>query len=177
MPRRFTSTGPVIAGIGFGVAAGVFLGSYGIGPVVEGSGAASASGDEGVRGEYRKILQQSQIDSAQLNSGESILADLGPRTVDGSLAQRSILVITTAEADKSDVAAIESLLKSAGSESAGTISLSEDFFSPSSADTLESLLTNTLPAGANLSMTDRSLGMHAGEALGAAVFEIGRAHV
>ena len=168
MPRRGMGSGPIIAGAGIGVALGVALGTFAVAPVVDGESSASAYNQ--VREEYRKNLQSSKILEAQMASGDSIISDLAPTTVDGTLVQRPVLVMTTSTAQDGDVSAVQSLLKSSDIVNAGTIELSDGFFKQENADTVESLLANTLPAGATLSTDTMSMGLHAGEALGAALF-------
>lgn len=173
MPRRKTSTAPVIAGVGFGVALGVFVGALGLGPVVAGGGLADGIGGQGsesVREQYRRAMQDKQVLDAQMSSGDAVINDLAPTTVDGTLVGRPVLVIKTSNAQESDVKAIQKLLKSSDMDDAGIIDLSDSFFHQENADKLKSLLANTLPAGAQLSTSAMDAGTHAGEALGAALF-------
>ena len=167
MARRDSNPSILIAGLGFGVAAGVAFGAFGLGPVVAGN---MDSGAEAVREEYRRALQERQIIDAQMASGDSVIADMAPTMVDGTLANRPVLLMTTSNAKDGDIKAVQSLLKSADIVNAGTIDLADAFFHQENADKLKSLLTSVLPAGAQLSATATEVGTHAGEALGAALF-------
>ena len=166
MPQRFSSSGPVIAGLGFGVAVGVAIGAFALGPTVAGS----AGGDDAVRDEFRQVVQDNQVLQAQSKSGDSVVSELSPTMVDGSLAGRPVLVMTTSNAQSNEVDGIKALLASADIENAGTIDLADAFFDQSRADELKSLIANTLPAGAQLSTKQQNMGTHAGESLGAALY-------
>ena len=95
------------------------------------------------------------------------MGDLGRYVVDGSLAQRPVMVVSMPDADDADVKAVKDLLGSADSTDAGSIKLTEKFVAQESADKLLSLVTTTLPAGAKLDKKKIDAGTHAGQALAA----------
>lgn len=80
---------------------------------------------------------------------------------------RPVLLMHTADAEQTDIDDISWLLQRAGAINAGRIQLEDQFFNQDNADQLKSVVTNTLPAGAQLSETQLDPGTHAGEALGA----------
>ncbi|MDO5031641.1 copper transporter [Corynebacterium sp.] len=155
------------AGLGFGAAIGIALGALVIAPNMSGGGSTSAN--EELRQEYRSLVQDQQITEAQVGSADSVVRDLAPYVVDGSLAQRPVLVIATGEADDFEVGQVQKLLKSADSVNAGTITLSDEFFRQESADKLLSLVTSALPAGATLDPKKVDAGTHSGQALASAL--------
>jgi len=165
MARRNTSgrAGWLIGGLGFGVAAGVALGTLVIAPnMPDGPDPAPAREDT-------ETTERAEIAEAQAASADSVIADLAGSAVADTLTDRPVLVIRTADAVEEDVAGVQSLLADASAIDAGTITLSESFLNADGADQLKSIVANTLPAGAQLSEDRLDPGVHAGEALGSAL--------
>ncbi|TRX39087.1 copper transporter [Corynebacterium hesseae] len=157
----------IITGLGFGAALGIALGTLVIAPNMDsGSGPGGESTSE-VREKYGKLVVENNIAEAQLDSADSVMGDLGRYVVDGSLAQRPVMVVSMPDADDADVKAVKDLLGSADSTDAGSIKLTEKFVAQESADKLLSLVTTTLPAGAKLDKKKIDSGTHAGQALAA----------
>lgn len=157
----------IITGLGFGAALGIALGTLVIAPNMDsGSGPGGESTGE-VREKYGKLVLDNNIAEAQLDSADSVMGDLGRYVVDGSLAQRPVMVVSMPDADDADVKAVKDLLGSADSTDAGSIKLTEKFVAQESADKLLSLVTTTLPAGAKLDKKKIDAGTHAGQALAA----------
>lgn len=157
----------IITGLGFGAALGIALGTLVIAPNMDsGSGPGGESASE-VREKYGKLVLDNNIAEAQLDSADSVMGDLGRYVVDGSLAQRPVMVVSMPDADDADVKAVKDLLGSADSTDAGSIKLTEKFVAQESADKLLSLVTTTLPAGAKLDKKKIDAGTHAGQALAA----------
>lgn len=157
----------IITGLGFGAALGIALGTLVIAPNMDsGSGPGGESTSE-VREKYGKLVLENNIAEAQLDSADSVMEDLGRYVVDGSLAQRPVMVVSMPDADDADVKAVKDLLGSADSTDAGSIKLTEKFVAQESADKLLSLVTTTLPAGAKLDKKKIDAGTHAGQALAA----------
>ena len=156
----------VVAGLGLGTALGVALGVFAIAPSVE-AGSGNGGGENSIREEHRRVVQDNRINQAQNSASDSVIDEISPTLVDGSLAQRPVLVLATAEAGTGDVDAVKALLNSADAEEAGSIRLNEEFFRQEDSDKLLSLVSSTLPAGAELDAQSRDAGTHAGQALGA----------
>lgn len=165
MPKKSTGSGLLIAGLGFGIAAGTALGALVLAPNLNGG----EGQDSELRTEHRKLLQDNQIIEAQSKTGDSIISDLSEELVKDTLNNRPVMVITAPDAIDMDVSAVNDLLSKSGAISAGTIKLTQNFFHQDHADELKSLVANTLPAGAQLSTDDLSAGTHGGNALGAAL--------
>lgn len=162
MARGSGRTGWLIGGLGFGVAAGVLLGTLVIAPnMPEGSGASPQ--------ELEAANVRADIAEAQAASSDSVVGELAASAVEGALADRPVLVIRTADAVGEDVAGVEKLLADAAAIDAGTLTLGEEFFSSAGADQLKAIVATTLPAGAQLSEDRLDPGLHAGEALGSAL--------
>ncbi|RNE49088.1 copper transporter [Corynebacterium alimapuense] len=158
--------GWVVAGLGFGIAAGVAFGTLVLAPNmadgIDQSGEVSAA-------ELDETTERAEIAEAQADSADSVISELLVPSVAGSLDGRPVLLMTTDDADEGDVGDVEKLLVDAGALDAGTISLREQFFSREGADQLKSIVTSTLPAGAQLSTDNLDPGVHAGESLGSAL--------
>lgn len=159
-------SGLVIAGLGFGVAAGIAAGTLVIAPNLPG-GVGSGAGMSAT--ELEAAQQERDINAAQAESADSVVAHLADSTVRGVLEGTPVMVMSTADADSAVVDEVARLAVVAGARDAGRIKLENKFFSQDGADSLKNIIANTLPAGATLSETNRDPGNHAGEALGAAL--------
>ena len=96
-------------------------------------------------------LQASQSGlNARLNEADRFAAATGPLTVRGQLTGRSIVLISTADANTADRQALTSLLGSAGATVTGQVQLTDAFADPDRADQLRDLVTRLIPAGAQL---------------------------
>lgn len=166
MARKPGVGGWLIAGGGVGVAVGVALGTLVLAPNMSDGGGVSLSSN---RDELAAAEEQANIAESQAASADSVIEELVTGTVRGTLDDRPVLVMRTADADAGDVEGVETLLEASGAIDAGTITLTQKFFSREGADQLKSIVTNTLPAGAELSVDRLDPGVHAGEALGSAL--------
>jgi hypothetical protein len=88
--------------------------------------------------------------NSQLASAGAFATGVGPLAVRGALTQRTVVVISTANAGQSDEAALAGLLKAAGATVTGQVRLTDAFSDPNRADQLTSLVTQLIPAGAQL---------------------------
>jgi hypothetical protein len=71
-------------------------------------------------------------------------------TVRGLLAQRTVVVISTANVSPSDESALTGLLTAAGAKVTGDVQLTDAMSDPNRADQLGDLVTQEIPAGAQL---------------------------
>ncbi|MBI9000365.1 copper transporter [Corynebacterium sp. CCM 9185] len=162
--RRF---GP-LAGIFFGIAGGVALGACVLAPILP-------EGDSGTESITPAQLKEARLDAeigaAQADTADAVVASVAEETVEGVLAGQSILLMTTPDAEQEDIENIAWLLGKAGAVDAGTVQLTEKFLNQEGADGLKTIVTSTLPAGAQLSLDRLDPGTHSGEALGSALFK------
>ncbi|MEZ2121410.1 MULTISPECIES: copper transporter [unclassified Corynebacterium] len=158
--------GPV-AGLFFGIAGGVVLGACVLAPNLP-------EGDSGAvvitPAELKEARLEAEINAAQADTADTVVADVAEDMVSGVLAEQSVLIMTTPDADKEDIDNIAWLLGKAGATDAGTVQLAKRFFDQDGADALKTIVTSTLPAGAQLSLDRLDPGTHSGEALGSALF-------
>lgn len=177
MAQGARGSGLVAAGLGWGIALGVALGSLLIAPAVNGTledGPFSEAKRTG--GAAESDTEASEARSAEAEAAErqseganKLLAGSSTRLVSGALTDVPVTVIRTADAADEDVSAVRWLANAAGATKSGAITLTDRFLDRESADELSSIIANTLPAGAQLSVDNLSPGTHAGESLGAAL--------
>ncbi|QGU07293.1 Copper transporter MctB precursor [Corynebacterium occultum] len=159
--KRPGLAGIILAGLTFGLAGGVTLGTLVIAPNMP------DQADSQQVGEVDPLV--AEINAAQADTADAFIAEQAEELVAGSLAQRPVLVMHDADADEEDLGNVIWLLHKAGAVDAGRIKLNAQFFSQDGADQLKSIVANTLPAGAQLSEDALDPGTHAGNALGAAL--------
>lgn len=160
-------SGPkVLGGVAVGVALGTALGFYVLAPNVEGG---PAGVDSGVQEQLDDTRGQLDAASAGLDADDGVLDSLAPAAVRDALKGRSVLVVTTPDADAGTVTAQQGLLRAAGAEDAGTVRLSASAVAQDGADAVKSLAASALPSGTRLSEDRRDPGFHLGQVLGAAL--------
>jgi hypothetical protein len=102
---------------------------------------------------------------ARLADADIFGAAVGPRVVSGALRGRTVVLVTTTDADPVDRDALTGLLSSAGAIVTGELQLTDAFTDPSRSDQLSELCTRLLPAGLRLP-TASDAGTLAGGLLG-----------
>lgn len=156
----------VIAGLGLGVAAGTALGFYALAPNVPGGPSNTSSAT------HRELEEQTsarEVAEGKNKASDSVLQGVSESAVRGKLAGKSVVLIFTDDASRSDVEATRGLLKKAGAKVTGGLNLTAKALQASSGDDLKSIAANSLPAGAKLSEKNLAPGMHTGQLLGAAL--------
>ncbi|MQA16315.1 MAG: copper transporter [Pseudonocardiaceae bacterium] len=125
--------------------------------VVLGSTAISDRLLSGLSSDREQLARQVADLQAENNSLQARLADaeafgsaVGDRAVRGVLADRSIVIVTTASAAPEDRDALTGLLRSAGATVTGEVQLTEAFTDPARSAQLIDLTTRLLPAGVTL---------------------------
>jgi hypothetical protein len=88
--------------------------------------------------------------AARLADADSFATSVGPMAVQGQLAQRTVVIITTADARPADRDAVKALVASAGGTVTGELQLTEAFSDPRKADQLKDIVVRLLPAGVQL---------------------------
>ncbi|MGH3721921.1 MAG: copper transporter [Pseudonocardiaceae bacterium] len=102
---------------------------------------------------------------ARLSHADMFGAAVAPRVVSGALRGRTVVLVTTVDADPADRDALTALLSSAGATVTGELQLTDAFTDPSRSDQLSELSTHLLPAGLRLP-TASDAGTLAGGLLG-----------
>ena len=102
----------------------------------------------------------------QIGAADSFDATIADRTVKDVLAQRSVMVITTPDADAGDLDAVTKLIQSAGAVVTGKVGLTTAFVDNVNGERLKTSLTNIVPAGIQLKTSAIDTGSLAGDLLG-----------
>jgi len=125
--------------------------------VVLGSTTLSDSLLSGISGQKAQLGEQVVDLQSQRNGLNERLSDadrfataIGPLAVRGLLAQRTVVVLSTPDAHPADEQALASLLAASGAQVTGQITLTSAFSDPNRADQLRDLVTQLIPAGAQL---------------------------
>ncbi len=136
-----------IAAVFLALALGVVLGSTAIsGRLLSG---LSSDRDE-LAEQVSDLQEQSDTLRARLADADVFGAAVGPRTVAGTLRGRTVVLVSTADADPTDRDALTNLIKSAGAAVTGELQLTDAFTDPARSDQLTELTTRLLPAGLRL---------------------------
>ena len=96
------------------------------------------------------LQNQKNAQSARLADADSFAASVGPMAVQGQLAQRTVVLVTTADASPADRDALKTLITNAGGSVTGELQLTETFNDPRKADQLKDIVVRLLPAGVQL---------------------------
>ena len=156
----------VAAGLGWGLAAGLALGVLLIAPAMRDAGVA---GDAQAAPDAQEADARVDEASAEAAAANEVLAAQAEELVADKLQARSIAVLHTADVPAEEVERLRWLLNTAGAEDAGTITLTDKFTAQDGADELSTIVVNSLPAGAQISVDNIAPGVHAGEAFAAAL--------
>jgi len=136
-----------IAAVFLALAVGVLLGSSTLSRTILGG-----LSDE--RTDLAKQVSDLQAErnalNAKLTSSDGFAASIGPMALRGELDQRTVVLITTADAAPADRDAVKGLIGNAGGTVTGELQLTEAFADPQQADQLRDVVTRLLPAGVQL---------------------------
>ncbi|MFD4293359.1 copper transporter [Rhodococcus sp. NPDC058505] len=141
--------------------------------VVLGSGTLSDSLLSGLRDD--KSQMQDQINDLhqsnnqlgeQLSAANGFDAAVGSRVVRDALAGRTVVVVTTPDADPGDLDGLTRLIGAAGGSVTGRVAVTEAFVDAANGDQLRTIVTNVIPAGIQLRTGAVDQGSLAGDLLG-----------
>ncbi|MFE4462737.1 copper transporter [Nocardia tengchongensis] len=147
-----------IAAVFLALAVGVVLGTR-----TQGDGLFSGTGDRQQVGDLR--AENGRL-TEQVKAADAFLSGAAGKLLTGALANRSVLIFTTPDADSADVDAISAALTTAGAAVTGRVGLSGAFTDSSEGDRLRTALVNMVPAGARLKADAVDQGSLAGDLLG-----------
>ena len=157
----------IIAGLGLGAALGLAAGTLVLAPNLAGDGSEAAGGLVAQRNDAEA---EAKVAKAQAETADAFIEAIGDAAVQNQLEDKPILVLRAPGSSDEDYQDLKGLLDEAGAIDSGTIELTDSFFDQNGADGLKSIVTNSLPAGAQLSEDKLDAGTHAGEALAAALY-------
>lgn len=152
-----------IAAIFLALALGVVLGSQTIA-----SDLLSGLRDDksNLQGDVDNLQSENNQLKSQLGASDGFDAANAGRIVKDALAQRTVVVFTTPDADPGDVDAVSRMISMAGGSVTGKVSLTDEFLDSTNGDRLRTTLTNVIPAGAQLRTGAVDQGSLAGDLLG-----------
>ncbi len=116
----------------------------------------------------RSLEDRTQGLQGQLDTAEAFDAAVAPALVEGTLANKSVLVVVTNDAvPQDDVDEVTNLIGEAGGTVSGQISLQPEYSDPSSEAALQSYVTSGLPSGVTVPEAD-----DAGQLVGALLAQV-----
>ncbi|MBF6358404.1 copper transporter [Nocardia higoensis] len=152
-----------IAAIFLALAIGVVLGSQTLAAdLLSGLRSDKAA----LREQVDDLSERNRVLTEQADAADRFIAGSAGRLLGGVLAERSVVVFTTPDADPTDVEAVGRGLETAGAAVNGRIALEDAFLNAAEGDRLRTALTNTIPAGAQLRTGAVDQGSLAGDLLG-----------
>ena len=145
--------------------------------VALGSGLLSETVMSGLRDDKHEM--QTKIDSLtddknalneQLSAAGDFDAQMAPRILRASLAEKSVILFRTPDAVDGDIDALTRVVELAGGRVTGTVGLTQEFVDAHSSEKLLSVVNSPIvPAGAQLSTGSIDQGAQAGDLLGIAL--------
>lgn len=172
MSNAARGSGLLTAGLGWGAALGIALGMLLIAPAMHGTlgpaNAAATSSADSIEDEA-SASDESLRAGAEADAANALLAAESETILADALVDVPVMIVRTSGAHEDDIAGVRKFAAQAGASDAGEVVLTPKFFQRDAADELSNIVANTLPAGAQLSVENRSPGAHAGESLAAAL--------
>lgn len=122
-----------------------------------------------LRQQVDTVSDQNRRLTDQLNSADRFIAGAAGRILGGTLADRTVAVFTTPDADPADIEGVTKSLETSGATITGRISLTDAFVDATEGDRMRTTVTNVIPAGAQLRTGAVDQGSMAGDLLGMVV--------
>ncbi|MEU5696141.1 copper transporter [Actinosynnema sp. NPDC020468] len=152
-----------ITAVFLSLAVGVVLGST----AISGRLLSGLTDDNSALGrEVAGLQSERNALNAKLTDADSFATSVGPLAVRGQLTDRTVVLVTTADARPNDRDAVAELLRASGASVSGELQLTDSFVDPNKADQLRDLVARLQPAGVQLP-TGSDPGTRAGGLLGA----------
>jgi len=107
-----------------------------VSPAVKG---ATVVWHEDLASQVADLENERNAQAARLAAADSFATSLGPVAVHGQLAQRTVVLVTTADANPADRDAVKTLVANAGATVTGELQLTEAFSDPRRADQVDEL--------------------------------------
>ncbi|MFC7449985.1 copper transporter [Rhodococcus daqingensis] len=152
-----------IAAIFLALAVGVVLGS---GTLSGGLLSGLRDDKSELQGQVNALQETNNQLEQQLNSADGFDAAVSGRVVRDALAQRSVVLVTSPDADPGDLEGVTRMVGAAGGTVTGRVSLTDSFVDAANGDQLRTTITNVIPAGVQLKTGAVDQGSLAGDLLG-----------
>ncbi|MFZ2172746.1 MAG: copper transporter [Rhodococcus sp. (in: high G+C Gram-positive bacteria)] len=152
-----------IAAIFLALAIGVVLGTG-----LLSSGLVSGLRDDkaDLQNDVEKANERNNQLTEQLNAADGFDSAVSGRVVRDVLAQRTVMVITSPDADPGDLDGVNRLVAQSGGTVTGHVSLTDSFVDATGGDRLRTVVNNVIPAGVTLKTGAVDQGSLAGDLLG-----------
>ncbi|GAA3462251.1 copper transporter [Saccharothrix longispora] len=136
-----------VAAVFLALAVGVVLGST----AISGRLLSGLTDDNGALGrEVASLQEQRNALDARVADADRFAASVGPLAVEGQLADRTVVLVTAADARPEDRDALAELLRAAGATVTGELQLTDAFADPDKADQLLGMVARLQPVGTTL---------------------------
>ncbi|AIJ22786.1 copper transporter [Amycolatopsis methanolica] len=133
-----------IAAVFLALAVGVVLGST----ALNGALLSGLSDEKGkLASQVSDLEAQRNALNARLSDADAFAGSLGPKVVASALDRRSVVLVTTQEANPADRDALRQLIEASGARVSGELQLTDSFTDPAKADQLRQVVTRLQPAG------------------------------
>ncbi|MFD4180878.1 copper transporter [Rhodococcus sp. NPDC058514] len=152
-----------IAAIFLALAVGVVLGS---GTLSGGLLSGLRDDKSELQGQVNALQETNNQLGQQLNSADGFDAAVSGRVVRDALAQRTVILVTSPDADPGDLEGVTRMIGAAGGTVTGRVSLTDSFVDAANGDQLRTTITNVIPAGVQLKTGAVDQGSLAGDLLG-----------
>ncbi|MGW6375094.1 copper transporter [Rhodococcus sp. NPDC055112] len=152
-----------IAAIFLALAVGVVLGS---GTLSGGLLSGLRDDKSELQGQVNALQETNNQLEQQLNSADGFDAAVSGRVVHDALAQRTVILVTSPDADPGDLEGVTRMIGAAGGSVTGRVSLTDSFVDAANGDQLRTTITNVIPAGVQLRTGAVDQGSLAGDLLG-----------
>jgi hypothetical protein len=120
-----------------------------------------------MQNEINTLTDDKNFLNEKLNAAGEFDAQMSPRILRDTLADKSVVVFRTPDASDGDVEAMNRIVGQAGGTVTGTVALTQEFVDANSADKLMSVVNSPIvPAGKQLSTASVDQGSQAGDLLG-----------
>ncbi|MGV0838190.1 copper transporter [Mycolicibacterium thermoresistibile] len=120
-----------------------------------------------LQNEISSLTDERNALNEKLGAAGEFDAQMAPRILRDTLADRSVVLFRTPDAADADLEGLTRVLRQAGATVTGTVELTEEFVDANSAEKLLSVVNSPiLPAGKQLSTTSVDQGSQAGDLLG-----------
>lgn len=152
-----------IAAIFLALAIGVVLGS---GLLSNGMLSGLRDDKAELQNEIENLNEKNNQLGEQLTAADGFDSAVADRVLRDTLAQRSVIVVTTPDTDPGDIEGVHRSVAQAGGSVTGRVSLTESFVDSANGDQLRTTVTNIIPAGIQLRTGAVDQGSLAGDLLG-----------
>ncbi len=152
-----------IAAIFLALAIGVVLGS---GLLSNGMLSGLRDDKAELQNQIENLNEQNNQLGEQLTAADGFDSAVSDRILRDTLAQRSVIVITTPDADPGDIEGVQRSVTQAGGAVTGRVALTKSFVDSVNGDQLRTTVTNIIPAGIQLRTGAVDQGSLAGDLLG-----------